>query len=347
MKPWSHAPLGALLLAASLMAWVGGVALAAPLLTAAEWQSYKTHFISPEGRVMDTGNHRISHSEGQGYGLLLALAAEDRATFEALWGWTQKHLQRVDGLFGWKWDPNSKPPVQDWNNATDGDLLIAWALARAGERWNRPEWVSQARVIAERVRTTLIVSTAFGPALLPAQYGFKEGANLTLNPSYWVFPAFRALARIDPHPVWQELTQSGLALLARTRFGPHQVPSDWVILHADSHLGLSPEPARRRMGFDAIRIPLYLCWADLNDPVLMQGFLQAWPSDDAPAWVDLATGDRAAYPLRLAQRVVRHLVSACTNKSGGPRPRIEAQDYYGSTLSLLSQIALSRSKALP
>lgn len=326
---------------------VVGWAQASSLLPDADWRAYKTHFISPEGRVIDTGNRQISHSEGQGYGMLLALAAEDRTTFESLWGWTQKNLQREDKLFGWRWVPDSNPPVKDWNNATDGDLLIAWALARAGERWKRPEWVSEARTIAERVRSTLIVSTTFGPVLLPAQQGFNEAGRLTLNPSYWVFPAFKALAQIDPDPVWQALPKAGLALLALTRYGPHQLPPDWVVLHPDGHLSLPADPIRRRVSFDAMRLPLYLCWAGIKEPVLMQGFLQAWPDDNAPAWVDLSNGDRAAYHLTLAQRTIRRTILACLGKTATPQPLIDTTDYYGSTLSLLALLAITRSGTLP
>lgn len=341
MKLWTQMLMSGFLWA------VWGAVHGAPLLPNADWLAYKTNFISPEGRVIDTGNQQISHSEGQGYGMLLALAAEDLATFESIWSWTQKNLQREDKLFGWRWNPNSSPPVQDWNNATDGDLLIAWALARAGVRWKRPEWVNEARSIAERVRTTLIAYTSFGPVLLPSQQGFTEAGNLTLNPSYWVFPAFKTLARIDPDPVWQALPKSGLALLALTRFGPHQLPPDWVVLYADGHLGLPPDPARRRVGFESIRIPLYLCWSKMNDPILMQGFLHAWPNEDAPAWVDLANGDRAAYPLTLAQRAMRYVVSGCLNKAGSSRPQIDVKDYYGSTLTLFAQLVLTRSEELP
>lgn len=341
MKPWT------LLLMSGFLWAMLGVGHAAPLLPDAEWRGYKTSFISPDGRVIDVGNQGVSHSEGQGYGMLLALVAEDRATFESLWEWTKKNLQRDDRLFGWRWTPDSNPPVQDWNNATDGDLLVAWALARAGERWQRPEWVAEARTIAQRVRATLIPTTAFGPVIIPGQEGFKEGENLTLNPSYWVFPALRTLARIDPDPVWEALRKSGLSLLALSRFGPSQLPPDWVVLHADGHLGLPSAPTKRRFGYEAIRLPIYLCWAGLKDPVLMQGFLHAWPSDDAPAWVDLANQDRAAYPLGLAQRSVRHAVSGCLGKTSGARPRIDPNDYYGSTLALFTQLILTRPEALP
>ena len=39
------------------------------------WRAYKAHFVTEAGRVVDTANKGISHSEGQGYGMLLAVAA--------------------------------------------------------------------------------------------------------------------------------------------------------------------------------------------------------------------------------------------------------------------------------
>ncbi len=82
--------------------------------------------------MIDRTNGGVSHSESQGYGMLLAVAANDRAAFEAIWAWTQAHLYvRGDNLASWKWDPAATPHVADPNNATDGDLLIAW-------RWCAP-----------------------------------------------------------------------------------------------------------------------------------------------------------------------------------------------------------------
>jgi len=313
-----------------------------------DWERYKQAFIQ-DGRVIDVNNQGISHSEGQGYGLLLALAFEDRASFEQIWAWTRKNLQREDKLFGWRWHPGSEPHVQDWNNATDGDLLIAWALAQGGERWKRKDWIDEARAIAQRIRTTLIHVTPFGPTLLPAQSGFKEQSRLILNPSYWVYPAFKDLARIDPDPVWPALQSSGLALLQLARFGPHQLPPDWAILHSDQRLGLLEGALQRRMAYDAIRIPLYLCWAGIKEPHTMQAFMHAWPSLQAPAWFDLANDDRAAFPLGLAQQAIFHLLPACTpNKKNAPMAlEVKADDYYGSTLALFSRLISTSSRSLP
>ena len=91
------------------------------------WKDYKQIFIE-EGRVIDTGNKRISHSEGQGYGMLLSVYFNDEHAFEEMWAWTKQNLQvRKDHLFSWLWakGPNGSFEVMDTNNATDGDLLLS------------------------------------------------------------------------------------------------------------------------------------------------------------------------------------------------------------------------------
>ncbi|MDY0049436.1 MAG: glycosyl hydrolase family 8 [Halothiobacillaceae bacterium] len=321
--------------------------LHAAVLPADQWQDYRALFVSPDGRIVDTGNQGVSHSEGQGYGLLLALAAENRADFERIWNWTRSNLQRQDKLFAWQWSPRLDPPVKDWNNATDGDLLIAWALARAAAHWQVPQWQDEARTIAVRLRGTLLREAPFGPLLLPGQQGFEEKGNLLVNPAYWVYPALAELARIDPEGSWEAVSQSGQRLLRLTRYGAAGVPPDWIRLHADGRLALPAESAQRRLGFEAIRVPLYLCWAGLRDNALLEGFLRAWPDEGAPAWIDLSNSDRAAYPLTLSQRAMRQLVIDCRQDRPTQALRLSADDYYGSTLTLLAQLALARPKSLP
>ncbi len=55
------------------------------------WTDFLGIFVSGDGRVVDTGNGNISHSEGQGYGMLLAVANGDAAAFARIWNWTQKN----------------------------------------------------------------------------------------------------------------------------------------------------------------------------------------------------------------------------------------------------------------
>lgn len=117
--------------------WVSGASFASSQCHSDQsmWSTYKSSFITRNGRVIDNANKHISHSEGQGYGMLIAEYFGDQKTFRKLWSWTQKHLSRdQDPLFSWKWQSKT-PNVPDKNNASDGDILIAWALLRASKRY--------------------------------------------------------------------------------------------------------------------------------------------------------------------------------------------------------------------
>ena len=67
---------------------------------------FRSRFMAPDGRIIDTGNRNISHSEGQGWGMLMALAADDRASFERIWVWTRRTPDRPrDALSAWRFRP--------------------------------------------------------------------------------------------------------------------------------------------------------------------------------------------------------------------------------------------------
>jgi endoglucanase len=100
------------------------------------WSTFKGRFMTEDGRIQDTGNNNVSHTEGQGYAMLMAVWYNDRGSFDSLWRWTQQHLKNPqNGLFYWKYNPAAADPVMDKNNASDGDVLIAWALLKAGQKW--------------------------------------------------------------------------------------------------------------------------------------------------------------------------------------------------------------------
>ncbi len=226
-----------------------------------EWQDYRTRFVSG-GRVVDNGNHDISHSEGQGYAMLLATVVKDRAAFDAIWAWTEAHLfVRPDGLASWKWDPE-KQAATDRNNATDGDLLIAWALARAARTFGEPAYAARAKSIAEAIGRTLVAKTEAGPVLLPGASGFgpaDQPDGPVLNLSYYVFPAFDSLKAVAPDVDWDGLKLTGYRLIEASRFGPLRLPSDWISLAGgqsearrqfpeDLRLRCDPDSAVSRLG---------------------------------------------------------------------------------------------------
>jgi endoglucanase len=310
-----------------------------------DWQNFRDRFVHDDGRVIDTGNGGISHTEGQGWGLLFAEYFDDQDTFDRILRWTSRVLRRPDdALHAWRYRPADAHPVSDSNNATDGDLCIAWALARAARRWGALDHAHAAAAIGRDVLRMLAVRLDGNLLLLPGMTGFERPAAIVVNPSYYVFPAFAEMAALAPSPEWDELQRHGLWLIQEGRFGPWMLPPDWLLVSRG--VGeLSPAPPwPPRCSFDAIRVPLYLAWAKLPATVMSDfaSFYATRAGATAPAWVDLETQAVAAYPASVGMLAVARIAAAVSTASSEPIdfPRVaEAPDYFSAALILLARIA--------
>jgi endoglucanase len=226
------------------------------------WDYFVDHFVTPEGRVVDIFQNRISHSEGQGYGMLLAVTYKDAKTFDLLWDWTRSHLQvrRSDALSVWSWGkrPTGELAPIDYNNASDGDVCIAWALLLAHERWNRSDYLEQATRIIQSIRCFLLLDRYGFTVLLPGYYGYVDKEAVTLNPSYWILPAYRLFGRFDDRLLWERAHADALRLMqAGSKKGSDMIP-DWLQLDKD---GVIIAPGRPpRFSYEAIRVVLFLVW---------------------------------------------------------------------------------------
>jgi len=316
--------------------------------TKKSWNLFKTDFVSPDGRVIDDMNGGISHSEGQGYGMILAASNRDLATFSLIWQWTKDNLQvRDDGLFAWKWDP-SRPsdPITDRNNATDGDLLIAWALQRGGELWRNERLVEESREILRIIRQKMVVESPIGPVLLPGADGFQRPEGVVVNPSYWVFPALLDARRIDPSYIWDALYVSGVRLLKEARFGKWDLAPDWVLLPNEGPPRL-PENLPAVFGYNAVRVPLYLDWAGEKDASLYQPFID-WATHvsnvyQLPDQVNLLTNDPGEYTVMAGMIAIYHLIAPKKIPDPGP-PSRRFSAYYSACLRLLTDLAAKESR---
>jgi len=312
-----------------------------------QWATYRKRFVADDGRVRDTGNQEISHTEGQGTAMLFAEAFGDRATFDRIWRWTQEKLRRPDSaLFAWRWDPNnSAHPVSDTNNASDGDILIAWSLSLAASRWHDPDYAGEARRILAEIRSKLIDRVDGHLVLMPGTDGFKfNDGSVMVNPSYYIYPAFREFSRVDPSPVWPRLRRDGLALLARARFGQWGLTTDWLTL--TDRGGISPAAnLPPRFGFDAIRIPLYLVWGGAGTPQLLSAERNYWGAfadvdKPVPAWVDVTNGSVAPFPAPAGFQAIIQLAQLRRDPAPAPLPEIgDKDDYYSASLTLLAGLA--------
>ncbi len=312
------------------------------------WRTYKAKFVTESGRVVDTANSRISHSEGQGYGLLLAVAAKDRSAFDRIWGWTRANLAvRNDELMAWRWEPDHRPAVADLNDASDGDILIAWALAEAAEAWSEDAYrVASRRIAVEVGRRLILWKAAPGAVLLPAAAGFAAEDRTDgplINLSYYIFPAFARLALVAPEFDWAGLSRSGMRFVEASRFGEQHLPVEWISLN-----GNKPHAAdgfAADFAYNAIRIPLYLAWSGVGGRDYYEPFLGAWSKQGADnlATLDVNSGravDRLDEP---GYRAIPALVACVTSGTPWPANLLSLQEggnYYSTTLQLLSLVAV-------
>ena len=327
---------------AGVVAMVFGVAAAAATdfdgtIAAADWSAYRDRFVMADGRVADDANGGISHSEGQGYGLLLAYSAGDRGAFERIFDFTRNQLLiRDDGLAAWKWDPDANPHIVDVNNASDGDILIAYALGLAGKAWGEPRYSEAAAKLATAIGTNLLAEANGRVVLKPGVRGFappdRPDGTIVVNPSYWVFEAFPVLKELAPDFAWDALASSGAEIVAAARFGDAGLPADWVTITAK---GLEPaEGFPAVFGYNAIRIPLYLLRAGIGGAFL-DPFANRRSLGD-PAVVELTSGKDADRLTDPGYRMIDALV-ACNRGTPVPEDLLHFAPtaYYPSTLHLL------------
>ncbi|HSI83199.1 MAG: glycosyl hydrolase family 8 [Candidatus Methylacidiphilales bacterium] len=324
-------------------------------VTDREWTTYKARYLRPEGRIVDTGNGNKSHTEGQGYGMMLAEHYGDRAAFDEMWGWTKTHLARQDGLLSWSWIPDVSGTgghVDDPNNASDGEVLVAWALIRASKRWPDSKYAAEAQPFALALAERLTVQSPHGMLLVPGLIGFqKEGGRTIVNLSYWIFPAFHEFRELTGNTVWTALDSSGRRLLGIAKYGKWKLPPDWLFVDEIGAVGMPPkEQFPQEFGYNAFRIPLYLAWAgQASDEALLKPFVEFWSEkqvggrpvatvgldDDEPADYAAPPGEEAIY--LLAQAVLEKRPLASIRWPG----MVEGDSYYSATLLLLAKAAAS------
>lgn len=347
MTMLSRSILASVLLATLLLAGAGPARSAGGC---AAWESFKTRFVTANGRVVDTANDRISHSEGQGYGMLLAVAHDDPAAFARIFEWTYANLMiRSDGLLVWKWTPNGEQRYTDTNSASDGDLLVAYALLEAGERFDNARYTRLGRDLAAQVRDLLIEEVGGYTVLLPGPAGFRrDDGSVYVNLSYWVFPALARLAESSGADVWETLARDGRRLIRKARFGPWKLPPDWAVLTTEGSVRLpgADAPFGPDFGYNAVRIPLYLAWADRGSAdELLRPFQRFWEETRSaaglPLVVNLAESEIVSRGRNVGYEAVHDLIApgrrvTFEGPSGG---FAEGTQYYDAVLKLLACLA--------
>ncbi len=330
-------------------------------------QGFLDEYVEADGRVVrrDEGGDVIS--EGQAYGMLIAVAVGDEARFRSIWRWTQTHLLRADGVLAWRWADNK---VTDDNSAADADLDAARSLVLAGRRFNAPEFTRDGRRLAVAILENETVAVGTGvappgdvnpPGLWVAGSGrLLVGGNWAATPPYVVNPGY-----FSPRAEWELFESSGdrrWADITRTQrvlgwqlMGSGMLPPDWATVSEVGH-AVPSEPVTGgvpvRFGLDAARLPIRFAEScDKQDRALagvMRPVLTA--SGDVPALRNLDGSAASDW-----QHPVALVAAAATEKGGGDTDgaveRLDAAaqleqrlpSYYGAAWVALGRIMLTTS----
>jgi len=309
------------------------------------WIAYKEQFIE-SGQVLDKENNNLSSSEGQGFALLLAVFSNDRKKFEEIWAWTQQNMQREDYLFRGKVTAAEqgrcdKQCISDQDNASNGDIIIAWALFAAENKWDRQVYLVEGFRVLDAIKAKLIDQKFDYPLVLPSETGFElDDGRVQINLSYWVFPAFNLFSEVTGDPLWADLYQSGTSLMQSSQFGKWNLPADWSVI-SEGKVTLQ-DANSSKYGENANRLPLYLMLADEQQTQLVTPFIDFWAQDDIPASVDLLTNQPSEQLINSGMKAIKTATEAkVNNQTETLFPEITAEtDYYSATFILLSQLAM-------
>lgn len=208
---------------------------------------------SGAGRVVRRDQGGDTVSEGQAYGMLVAVGTGDEKTFRSIWTWTRKHLQRSDGLLAWRWDDGK---VVDDMPASDADLDAARALVLAGTAFGDPAFTKAGTALGSDLLDEMTVETPDGRILLPGPWADGAGP-WSYNPSYAAPATFALMARTTKDPRWTELATGSRAVTAKILRGA-ALPSDWAQVRLDGTVVPLPSATGNggtvQYGYDAGRL---------------------------------------------------------------------------------------------
>jgi endo-1,4-beta-D-glucanase Y len=148
-------------------------------------------------RVERPENSDDTVSEGIGYGMLAAVYANDRNTFDGLWTYAQAHFDTfTNTLMNWHITSAGATASDGTGSATDGDEDMAWALLMASDQWSSTTYLTAAQNM---------INAMYGYSIFPdgsLQNGDHWQDSDNLNPDYFSPAYYRVFAKATNNPAW-------------------------------------------------------------------------------------------------------------------------------------------------
>lgn len=313
------------------------------------WTKYKNKWFNSEGYIRDESQN-AAHSESTGYGLMFEVASGDKASFNKTLTWADTHLLNSEtGLYCWRYLIGETDHVPDKNNATDGDILIAWALIKAARVWEDLTYLNRAKQIINAIKLKCTKEFGGYTLLLPGWTGFdhsdvEDDKSVTINPCYYIYGALKDFAIVTGDSIWTTIILDGESLTSNfiVAMNPaEKILPDWFTVKEDGTFGWS-QYHNRQSGWDAIRCPLYAYWYNSTHPwvTLWKAWYEKYNNDVSklPARVDIATSGvaDAMYSTYTGFKAVFNLV-----KNDRATTNVSEVSYYLDSLEFLCWLALN------
>ena len=156
-----------------------------------------------------------SNSEGIGYGMLLAVYANDQNTFDNLWKYEQLFLDN-HGLMNWYISPDGNT-VLGTGAATDGDEDMAFALLMADKRWGGQGSLSTTYLAAAKAQIGLIWQYEVDPNHAYVLTSGDQSDGSVINISYFAPAYYREFGQAtNAAPNWKKVIDECYTVISAT-----------------------------------------------------------------------------------------------------------------------------------
>jgi endo-1,4-beta-D-glucanase Y len=222
-------------------------------MLASEYAAWKMRHVQtcPDGSAVVKKDAGSVVSEGIAYGMLLAVAQNDRTLLDGLWKYYQDHLD-PKGLMNWSTGVCDPAGNNNANAATDAELDAAMALIQAEARFPGSGYLAEAELLAEKIvmheteicdgRAILRPGDNFG--------GCSDENQPRINPSYFAPGYYRVFAARFPAQAerWNALTEGTYALYPLYQARMEGLVPDWSRIDGSDWSGAG-------YSYDACRTP--------------------------------------------------------------------------------------------
>ena len=242
----------------------------------AAYNKWKTDLVTSDGargflRVIRPNSSgavvNSSNSEGIGYGMLLAVYANDQNTFDNLWKYEQLFLDN-HGLMNWYISPDGNT-VLGSGAATDGDEDMAFALLMADKRWGGKGSLSTTYLAAAKTQIGLLWQYEVDPNHGYVLTSGDQSDGSVINISYFAPAYYREFgAATNAAANWKKVIDECYTVIAATLNAQNGNQNNGLVPAWSTPAGVPMTPSGTSMQLyhqlDSCRTPFRLgedyCW---------------------------------------------------------------------------------------